>query len=117
MDQGKCKRISEVYTPWPCFVIAVRNEVLAQEDALLSAVISIIQERAAQLKAAPDTAEVLAWRYALKQGEVTAWLKQTEWSKELQMDQAALQITVETLLELDLITAQEAENWPSKLFK
>ena len=66
VDQGKCKRIGEVYTPWPCFVIAVRNEVLAQEEALLSAVISIIQERAAQLKVAPDTAEVLAWRYALK---------------------------------------------------
>ena len=33
------------------------------------------------------------------------------------MDQAAIQTTVETLLELDLLTAQEAENWPSKLFK
>ncbi|MEN9420756.1 MAG: hypothetical protein RLZZ107_230, partial [Bacteroidota bacterium] len=76
-----------------------------------------IQERAAQLKAAPDTAEVLAWRYALKQGEVSAWLKQTEWSSALEMDQAAIQTTVETLLELDLVTPQEAENWPSKLFK
>jgi len=117
VDQGKCKRIGEVYTPWPCFVIAVRNEVLAQEEVLLSAVIHIIQERAAQLKAAPDTAEVLAWRYALKQGEVSAWLKQTEWSGALEMDQAAIQTTVETLLELDLVTPQEAENWPSKLFK
>ena len=117
VDQGKCKRIGEVYTPWPCFVIAVRNEVLAQEEALLSAVISIIQERAAQLKAAPDTAEVLAWRYALKQGEVTAWLKQTEWSNAAEMNQSDLQITVETLLELDLLSAQEAEDWSTKLFK
>ncbi|MEN9968915.1 MAG: hypothetical protein RIR94_1099 [Bacteroidota bacterium] len=117
VDQGKCKRIGEVYTPWPCFVIAVRNEVLAQEEALLSTVVSIIQDRAAQLKAAPDTAEVLAWRYALKQGEVTAWLKQTEWSSAIEMDQAPIQTTVETLLELDLLTPQEAENWPSKLFK
>ena len=117
VDQGKCKRIGEVYTPWPCFVIAVRNEVWAKEEDLMSAIISIIQERATQLKVAPDTAEVLAWRYALKQGEVTAWLKQTEWSREVEMDQTAIQTTVETLLELDLITAQEAENWPSKLFK
>lgn len=117
VDQGKCQRIGEVYTPWPCFVIAVRNEVLAQEADLLSAVVRIIQERAAQLKAAPDTAEVLAWRYALKQGEVTDWLKQTDWSKEVEMDQTAIQNTVKTLLELDLLTTQEAENWPSKLFK
>jgi hypothetical protein len=117
VDQGKCKRIGEVYTPWPCFVIAVRNEVLAQEEALLNAVIGIIQERAAQLKAAPDTPEVLAWRYALKQGEASEWLKQTEWSSAPTIDQSAIQTTVETLLDLDLLSAQEAEDWPSKLFK
>jgi ABC-type nitrate/sulfonate/bicarbonate transport system substrate-binding protein len=116
VDQGKCKRIGEVYTPWPCFVIAVRNEVLAQEEALLNAVIDIIQERAAQLKAAPDTAEVLAWRYALKKGEASEWLRQTEWSSAFKMDQTDIQIAVETLLELDLLSAEEAENWQDKLF-
>jgi len=117
VDQGKCKRIGEVYTPWPCFVIAVRNEVLAQDEVLLNTVIRMVQERAAQLKAAPDTPEVLAWRYALKQGEASEWLAQTEWSSAPTMDRSAIQTTVETLLDLDLLSAQEAENWPSKLFK
>jgi sulfonate transport system substrate-binding protein len=117
VDQGKCKRIGEVYTPWPCFVIAVRSEVLAQDEVLLNTVIHTVQERAAQLKAAPDTPEVLAWRYALKQGEARDWLMQTEWSSAPTMDQSAIQTTVETLLDLDLLSAHEAENWPSKLFK
>jgi hypothetical protein len=69
------------------------------------------------LKAAPDTPEVLAWRYALKQGEVSEWLRQTEWSSAPTIDQSAIQTTVETLLDLDLLSAQEAENWSSKLFK
>jgi ABC-type nitrate/sulfonate/bicarbonate transport system substrate-binding protein len=117
LDQGKCKRIGEVYTPWPCFVIAVRNEVLAREEVLLNAIIQIIQERANQLKAAPDTAEVLAWRYALKQGEASNWLKQTEWSSTAQMNPSEIQNTVASLLELNLLTAEEAEGWPTKLFK
>ncbi len=117
VDQGKCKRIGEVFTPWPCFVIAVRDEVLAQDEVLLNTVIRMVQERAAQLKAAPDTPEVLAWRYALKQGEASEWLAQTEWSSVPKIDPSAIQTTVESLLELDLLTAQEAENWPSKLFK
>jgi ABC-type nitrate/sulfonate/bicarbonate transport system substrate-binding protein len=117
VDQGKCKRIGEVYTPWPCFVIAVRNEVLAREEVLLNAIIQIIQERANQLKAAPDTAEVLAWRYALKQGEASNWLKQTEWSSTAQMNPSEIQNTVASLLELNLLTAEEAEGWPTKLFK
>ena len=32
------------------------------------------------------------------------------------MDQTDIQIAVETLLELDLLSAEEAENWQDKLF-
>lgn len=115
VDQAKCKRIGEVYTPWPCFVIAVRNEVLQSDEALLNVILSIVQERAAQLKQAADSPEVLAWRYALKKDEVAAWLSQTEWSNSPNMDTAQLKNTVDTLLELDLISAEEATDWPTKL--
>jgi len=115
VDQAKCKRIGEVYTPWPCFVIAVRNEVLASDKALLKVVLSIVQARASQLKQAADSPEVLAWRYALKKDEVTSWLSQTEWSNAPNMDPAQLKNTVDTLLELDLISAEEAADWTTKL--
>lgn len=115
VDQAKCKRIGEVYTPWPCFVIAVRNEVLASEEALLNVVLSIVQERAAQLKQAADSPEVLAWRYALKTDQVAAWLNETEWSYATNLANAELQKTVDTLLELALISPDEAADWTSKL--
>lgn len=116
VDQNKCKRIGEVYTPWPCFVIAVRNEVLQDDAALLRQVIDIVQERAAQLKASTDAAEVLAWRYALKKNQVDSWLRQTEWSQVPTVHPDELQKTVATLLELDLLTPEEASNWSEKLF-
>jgi ABC-type nitrate/sulfonate/bicarbonate transport system substrate-binding protein len=115
VDQGKCKRIGEVYTPWPCFVIAVRNEVLANEKHLLQQLLTIVQDRAKQLKQAPDAAEVLAWRYALKKDEVTEWLSQTEWSVATQINQQDLKHTVEMLLDLKLLSPQEAQDWPVKL--
>lgn len=115
VDQGKCKRIGEVYTPWPCFVIAVRDEVLASDQHLLQKLLRVVQDRAQQLKQAPDAAEVLAWRYALKKDEVAEWLSQTTWSAVSQIQQQDLQNTVETLLELQLITPEEAQDWPVKL--
>lgn len=115
VDQAKCKRIGEVYTPWPCFVIAVRNEVLQSDEALLKMVLSIVQARAAQLKQALDSPEVLAWRYALKKDEVAAWLSETEWSNSSVLESSELQKTVETLLELELISPDEAKDWPTKL--
>jgi hypothetical protein len=58
---------------------------------------------------------VLAWRYALKKDEVAEWLSQTAWSAVSQIQQQDLQNTVETLLELQLITPEEAQDWPVKL--
>ena len=115
VDQAKCKRIGEVFTPWPCFVIAVRNDVLHSDAELLQEVLRIIQERAAQLKNASDAPEVLAWRYALRKNEVEEWLQQTEWASTTNLDQEVLKKTVETLLDLGLISHQEAAGWPEKL--
>lgn len=115
VDQGKCKRIGEVLTPWPCFVVAVRNEVLQHEAALLQAILPIVQKRAQELKNSDDAAEVLAWRYALKKDEVTAWLSKTEWSNQLDVDQKDIQNVVETLHELNLVTDEEQTNWSEKV--
>ncbi|MEN9290908.1 MAG: hypothetical protein RLZZ357_751 [Bacteroidota bacterium] len=115
VDQGKCKRIGEVLTPWPCFVVAVRNEVLQHEAALLQAILPIVQKRAQELKNSDDAAEVLAWRYALKKDEVTAWLSKTEWSNQLDVDQNDIQNVVETLHELNLVTDEEQTNWSEKV--
>lgn len=115
VDQGKLKRIGEVYTPWPCFVIAVRDEVLAADANLLQAILPIIQARATELKNSPDAAEVLAWRYALKKDQVEAWLRQTDWATSSAIHTNDIQNTVETLLELNLVTPDEVLNWPTKL--
>ena len=115
VDQGKCKRIGEVLTPWPCFVIAVRTEILQHEAALLQAILPIIQKRAQELKNSDDAAEVLAWRYALKKDEVTSWLSKTEWSDQLDVDQKDIQHVVETLHELNLVTDEEQTNWSEKV--
>ena len=115
VDQGKCKRIGEVLTPWPCFVIAVRTEILQHEAALLQAILPIIQKRAQELKNSEDAAEVLAWRYALKKDEVTSWLSKTEWSDQLDVDQKDIQHVVETLHELNLVTDEEQTNWSEKV--
>ena len=116
VDQGKCKRIGEVLTPWPCFVIAVRSEVLNKEADLLRAILPIVQTRAQELKNSSDAAEVIAWRYALKQNEVQQWLNKTEWSYSSDVTTADFEKVISTLGKLDLISADEIQDWQQKLF-
>lgn len=116
VDQGKCRRIGEVLTPWPCFVIAVRSEILGQEEELLRAILPIVQSRAQELKNSSDAAEVLAWRYALKQDEVQQWLHKTEWSSNDIIKKNEFENVVSTLKELDLISTEDMQDWQQKLF-
>lgn len=115
-EQGKCRYIDEVVTPWPCFVIAVRNEVYEQHASLLQQMCKVVNERAREIKTNADTVEVISWRYNLRSGQVANWLIETDWNYDGIEYPLAFEKTVKYLLKLDLISASEAENWRGKLF-
>ena len=50
VDKGVFRRIGECPTPWPCFVVAVRNEVLEKHEELCSIVFSIVSQTAKEIK-------------------------------------------------------------------
>lgn len=114
--QEKCRYIDEVVTPWPCFVIAVRTEIAEQYEAELQTMLDIVNKKAKSVKENENTPEILAWRYGLKLDDVTKWLSETEWNYQGAKFDKDFDGVIEYLLKLKLITAQEAENYMSKLF-
>jgi sulfonate transport system substrate-binding protein len=116
VDQGKCRLLDEVYTPWPCFVIAVRTELLHSDETLLREMASVVQKEAFRLKHQPNSAEQFAWRYALPQVEVQQWLDQTEWNYGKELAPKEFSKVVAELLDLGLLTENQAANWQEKLF-
>ena len=116
VDQGKCRLLDEVYTPWPFFVIAVRTELLHSDETLLREIASVVQKEAFRLKHQPNSAEQFAWRYALPQVEVQQWLDQTEWNYGKELAPKEFSKVVAELLDLGLLTENQAANWEEKLF-
>lgn len=116
VEQGKCNLLAEVYTPWPCFVIAVRTELLHSDEALLREMVSVVQKEAYRLKHQLNSAEQFAWRYALPQEEVQSWLNQTEWNYGKELVRQDFSNVISELLNLGLITENQAANWEEKLF-
>ena len=76
VDQKKCRRVGEVYTPWPSFVIAARNDIIENHPKELARVLEIIQKRAIKVKQSENTAEIISWRYNLDLHKVRSWLSQ-----------------------------------------
>ena len=116
VKQEKCRYIGEVVTPWPCFVIAARTEIIEQYTDLLTEMCSIVNAKAFSVKNDMNTAEELSWRYSLEKSEAKQWLSETDWNYENKPDLASFEKTVNYLLKMGLITSSEAENWQTKLF-
>lgn len=115
-EQGKCRYIDEVITPWPCFVIAVRNDILGKYPVEIKEMCSIVNKRAKEMKKNKQAVDIISWRYNLRQGQVKNWLLETEWNYEGIEYPLAFEKAVSYLVKLKLLTKNQAENWRDKLF-
>lgn len=116
VEKGNCRLLDEVYTPWPCFVIAVKSDLLIENSALLHEIVHLVQEEAIKLKSSPNAVEQFAWRYALPAEQVEEWLSKTEWADSDEIDFTAFENVVEHLKTLGLVTMDEMCNWQARLF-
>jgi len=82
VDQGIFKRVADCPTPWPCFVIAVREEVLNQNLEPLKKVLQIINRTISEFKDIPSIDQTLASKYHQKTEDIQEWLSLTQWSQK-----------------------------------
>ena len=82
VDKGIFRRIADCPTPWPCFVIAVRDEVLLEQPETISKVLEIINQTTQEFKDIPSIDKTLAQAYNQKIEDIQEWLRLTRWSQK-----------------------------------
>ncbi|MFV8367546.1 substrate-binding domain-containing protein [Flavobacterium sp. XS1P27] len=82
VDKGVFRRIADCPTPWPCFVIAVREEVLENNPVLISKILAIINQTTEDFKDIPSIDKTLASNYRQKIEDIQEWLSLTQWSQK-----------------------------------
>ena len=81
VDNGTLRRMGNCPTPWPCFVIAVRNEVLEKHHKEVKKVLDIINHQTKDFKNIKNIDKILAKRYEQKVEDIQKWLKITTWNE------------------------------------
>ncbi|TNJ41692.1 ABC transporter substrate-binding protein [Tamlana fucoidanivorans] len=89
VDRGVFRRIGNCPSPWPCFVIAVREDFISKHDLVLKRILHIINTNTVGFKNIPHIAETISERYEQQLNDVKSWLDITEWSQN-QIDEAAV---------------------------
>lgn len=109
VDSGIFRRIANCPTPWPCFVIAVRDEFLQANESVVKIILEIINNTTIDFKEIPSIDRMIANRYALRLEDVQEWLTLTEWSQR-QLDEATVKKVQQKLITLDILSTQRPYN-------
>ena len=81
VDKGIFRKIGDCPTPWPCFVIAVREEVLKNDFETISKILQIINVQTSKFKSIKNIDAVLDKNFNQKTKDIQDWLSLTEWSQ------------------------------------
>jgi ABC-type nitrate/sulfonate/bicarbonate transport system substrate-binding protein len=109
VDKGVFRRIGECPTPWPCFVIAVREDFIEHHLDELETILDIINNTTSEFKNIPSIDRTIANRYEQELEDVKAWLSETEWSQD-NIDPKTINEVQNKLLNLNIISKKVGYN-------
>ncbi|MBF7091634.1 ABC transporter substrate-binding protein [Flavobacterium sp. ALJ2] len=82
VDKGIFRRITDCPTPWPSFVIAVRDEILKNDPKIIASILEIINVTTEDFKSIPSIDRTLSELFEQKVEDIQEWLKLTQWSQK-----------------------------------
>lgn len=81
VDSGQLRRVGEYKTPWPCFVIAARREILENEpDSIIRMLRTIHDSCDTFMQHDKEMIHLVAQRYYQQVEDVARWYHSTEWA-------------------------------------
>lgn len=108
VDAGEFKRISESPTPWDCFVIVTKEDVLKEKKELIQKTLDVILQASREVKNNSNAIKLIAEKYQLRQEQVEEWFNQTTWATEKGVSQKDLTDVLNTLKVIGLISEKPA---------
>lgn len=106
VDSEEFKRIGEVPSPWPCFVIVATEKAISEFGELIFELRDLVYQASSEIQVNPQTPTEIQKRYGLELGDVKAWLSQTTWETEARISKTEIDQAMEKMIELGIIKAK-----------
>ncbi len=109
VDSGVFRRIESVTTPWPCFVIAVRDDILEQDSEAISTIIKVINKQLKKFETPykiKDLDTLLATRYEQQLKDIQEWLSITKWNRKKRVSKKLIHTIQNKLVQFNVISEE-----------
>ena len=103
VDNGEFRIIGECPTPWPSFVVAVREDLLRTHSIEVEQILNTVNEACTEVKANQESIDEIANRYELKKEDVAIWFQETQWAYDGIIEPEIIDLVQDRLLSLGII--------------
>jgi len=104
VDNGEFRRVGETPTPWPCFVIAARQEIIETKKAALQQLLNVINNATQQFMADKEAAvQEITQRFDLLPADAATWFASTQWATGGEVSDNLVALVLDTLFNLRII--------------
>ena len=106
VDNGTFRRVGDCPTPWPCFVIAVREEILANNYNEVKCILKIINNKAKLFSTHSKKkryVDLFSLRYNLEKEDIKNWLSITEWNQGKPISRTLIKSIQNKLIDFNVI--------------
>jgi ABC-type nitrate/sulfonate/bicarbonate transport system substrate-binding protein len=106
---GEWRCVGICTTPWPCFAVAVRKAVLAEQAASVRLIMDAVRAETVKFKANPEAAAArVVDEFGIRLDDARAWFGLTQWSCKLGMDMQMLAECVKVLRAVGVLDEKHA---------
>ena len=102
VDNNTFRLVADCPTPWPCFVIAAREESIRMDSPRLKKMLEVLNTETRDFKLRKNIDIELSERYGQKLEDIRKWLDLTRWSQR-QISEQEIENVQKTLAMLNLI--------------
>ncbi|MCU0402036.1 MAG: hypothetical protein MUE75_13695 [Algoriphagus sp.] len=103
VEKGKMKRIGEIPSPWPCFVMVASEAALGEFGEVIFDLRNEIYRLSGKLSQSENLADLLALEYLLQPADVKQWLKQTTWCTEPVILKSVFEDSIQKMKDLKIL--------------
>jgi hypothetical protein len=107
VDNGKLRLLGEYVTPWPCFMIAASEKMIAENIEALQKMLQVIYFVNHQFMHSLFAIEMVSERYRLKIEDVRQWFHNTEWATNNNVTEKLLNNVQFTLKQTGIIEQEK----------
>lgn len=103
VDSGEFKRIGEVPSPWPCFVIVASNRSLESFGNIILELRDLVYQESKKLQNSNSTISEISTLYDLNLEDIKQWMSQTKWAVNGDISTSLLKKAMKEMIELGIL--------------